>query len=362
MKSAPSIDSSPQTATAPAAAQTTQKPKVLHIIRDKKVGGVKSTLFGLVNSHLSEDFDFTVLVADIDQPAWWSWRAKPEVVIWHHPCRFMELPRLALLKLLNPVGKIIIHEHGYSQGYEQFNVKAKGRFHWMLRLFFAQVDRVVAISQAQGDWMLQHHLVDPKKLTMITQCPPLERFFAVPSRSIAPPTAAQPLKLAAYGRFCFHKGFDLLLQALRLIPDLPIKVYLAGEGEQEAELKQLAQGLNTVEFVGRVDDVPGFLQKCDGVIIPSRWEPWGNVCIESKAAGKPVIVCSVDGLTEQVQDCGLLVEPNSPEQLAAAIANFVQQSPEQLMTWGENGRRSVENSDQRYFAAWQKFLWETIAR
>lgn len=335
--------------------QASEKPKVLHIVKDRKVGGVKSTLSGLV-AHLAPDFDFTVLVAGGDRPAWASRRLQPDVIIWHQPCRFTELPRLTLLRLLNPRAKIVIHEHGYSQGYEQFNVRSVKRFHFMLRLFFAWADQVVAISQAQANWMLSDRLVRPEKLTVITQCPPLSRFFAVTPKPIG-----QPIALAAYGRFCFHKGFDLLLKALRQVPELPIKLYLAGEGEQEAELRQLAEGLTTVEFVGRVDDVPAFLQTCDAVVIPSRWEPWGNVCLEAKAAGKPVIACSVDGLTEQVQDCGMLVEPNSPEKLAAAIAQLATLPENQFIEWGKNGRQAVIASDERYFSAWRSFLKQIVS-
>jgi glycosyltransferase involved in cell wall biosynthesis len=331
-------------------AQSSSKPKILHIVKDQKVGGVKSTLSGLV-THLAADFDFTVLVAGSDRPALKSWRLQPAAIVWHQPCRLMELPRLVLLKLLNPRAQIVIHEHGYSQGYEQFNVRSVKRFHWMLRLFFTWVDQVVAISQAQANWMLRHRLVHPSKLTVITQCPPLQRFFAVTPKPID-----QPVVLAAYGRFCFHKGFDVLLKALRQMPDLPIQLYLAGEGEQEAELRRLAEGLTTVKFVGRVDDVPAFLQQCDAVVIPSRWEPWGNVCLEAKAAGKPLIACSVDGLTEQVQQCGLLVEPNCPEKLATAIEQFVSLPEHQLREWGEHGRQAVVDSDQRYFAAWRSFF------
>lgn len=331
--------------------ESLNKTKVLHIVKDRKVGGVKSTLYGLINSDLAKEFDFTVLTNGIDKPVFRSLNLRPDIIICHQPFRFKEIPGLVLLRLFNPTAKILIHEHGYSEGYEPFNVPSLSRFHLMLKLSYKLANRVVAISKAQAEWMLKNHLVAPEKLTVINQCPPLDKFS-----SVTPKPKGTPLVLAAYGRFCLQKGFDILLKALKELSDVPVKLYLGGEGVQEAELKQLAQGLDNVEFCGRVDDVPSFLQACDVVVIPSRWEPWGNVCLEAKAAGRPVIASDVDGLTEQVENCGVLVAPNNPEQLALAIKNLVSLSPTQLDAWGSNGREAVQGKWQQYVIEWKNLL------
>ncbi|NJL40027.1 MAG: glycosyltransferase family 4 protein [Leptolyngbyaceae cyanobacterium SM1_4_3] len=330
-------------------------PKILHIVGDHKMGGVKSTLGGLVNSELANDFDFSVASIASDPTLRENWRSQPDLIVCHHPLRFKVLPHLLLLKWLNPHAKVLVHEHGYSQGYETYNVKAIARFHTMLKIFYGLADQVAAISQAQGNWMLKHHLVAPEKLKVITQCPPLQHFFEV-----LPKPIGKPLVLAAYGRFCEHKGFDVLINALKQIPHLPVQLKLAGEGLLTAELKQLAEGLPHVEFVGRVDNVPQFLQACDAVVIPSRWEAWGNVCLEAKAAARPVIASDVDGLTEQVQNCGLLVPPDDPAKLAEAIAHLVSLPAEQLQTWGRNGRNAVQGSNERYLAEWKTLFQEVL--
>ena len=271
--------------------------------------------------------------------------------------RFKGLPNLVLLKLLNPHAKIIIREHHYSQGYEQYQVSGLHRFHLMLKLNYSLADRVVAVSQAQAEWMLRNHLVSPNQLIVIRQCVVLKDLLNIAVKPIE-----TPFILATYGRFNFQKGFDILLQAMKLIPHLPIRLRIGGEGPQIEELKQLAQGLENIEFVGCVDDVPKFLQASDVVVIPSRWEPWGNVCLEAKAAGKPVIASNVDGLTEQVQNCGLLIPPNNPEVLAEAIEQVVSLPQTQLQTWGSNGRESVRGAWDRYLSQWRTLLWEVLEK
>lgn len=330
---------------------TITKPKVLHIVGDRKMGGVKSTLSGFISSFLGNQFEFSVLSIATDQPLLKSLRLRPDVIICHHPCRFKVLPVLVLLRLFHPQAKILIHEHGYSQGYETFSIASPARFHWMLKCFYGLADSVVAISQAQAAWMQTHHLVSSAKLAMIRQSTPLETFFKVPAKP-----RGKTLVMVAYGRFCEQKGFDVLIRAMRQLQDLPVKLRLGGEGQQEAELRQLAQGLENVEFCGRIGDVPEFLKNCDLVVIPSRWEPWGNVCQEAKAAGRPVIASDVDGLPEQVQDKGLLVPVNDPEQLAAAIRAFLELPPSQVEDWINQGRESVRGNHDRYYQEWQTLL------
>ncbi len=109
--------------------------------------------------------------------------------------------------------------------------------------------------------------------------------------------------LAAYGRFHPQKGFDLLIKAMQQVKS-PCRLLLAGEGEQLDELNALAAKVTNVEIVGKIDDVPSFLQACDAVIIPSRWEPFGLIFIESLAMNKPIISSQVDGLGDQInQHC-----------------------------------------------------------
>jgi len=333
------------------------KPKVLHIVGDRKMGGVKSTLGGFMNSFLGDEFEFSVLSIVSDQPLWQSLRLRPAVIICHHPCRFKVLPILGLLRLLHPQAKILIHEHGYCQGYEPFNVASPARFHGMLRCFYGLADRVVAISQSQADWMLAHRLVNPTKLAMIRQCTPLQAFFEVP-----PKPREQTLILAAYGRFCEQKGFDVLLRAMAALQDLPVKLRLGGEGQQEPDLRELARGLENVEFCGRIENVPQFLAAADVVVIPSRWEPWGNVCQEAKAAGRPVIASDVDGLTEQIQTHGLLVPVNDPQRLAQAIRDFWHLPPSKVQAWVTQARESVLSSNDRYYQEWQALLQSTLTK
>jgi glycosyltransferase involved in cell wall biosynthesis len=328
------------------------KPKIFHLLDDRSSGGITKTTHHVSNSYLKDEFDFRLVNSQELLPLIKT--EAPDLVIFRNPSSWRRSLNLALIRLYVP--HLIIHEHHYSEGFTQHNVQHLQRFHAMLRCSYQFADRVVAISQGQANWMEKNHLVRSKKLAMITQCPNLDRLLTVP-----PKVRTSSLTLAAYGRFCHQKGFDILLQAMRLIPDIELHLNMGGSGADAEKLYSLAQGATNIKFWGSIDhSVPTFLSAADIVLIPSRWEPWGNVCIEARAAGKPIVASNIDGLPEQVQDCGLLVPPNDPQALANAIRTVAHASAQQLETWSHHARSSVEQAWDIYLEKWRSLLWEVL--
>lgn len=124
------------------------------------------------------------------------------------------------------------------------------------------------------------------------------------------------------------KGIDVLLRAFAHLqharPDL--RLVLAGDGPLRQQLEDLAASLNVrgkVEFRGRQtrSQVGELLRGCEVFVLPSRSEPFGIVLIEAMACGKPVVATTAGGIPEIVENGknGLLVQPDDPQALAAAL-------------------------------------------
>ena len=81
----------------------------------------------------------------------------------------------------------------------------------------------------------------------------------------------------------------------------------------------------------------------DILVQPSLRETFGRVLIEAMASRKPVIATRVGGMPEIVVDgeSGLLVPPEDPPALAAAILSLLQ-DPAHVRAMGEAGRCRVE--------------------
>jgi glycosyltransferase involved in cell wall biosynthesis len=324
------------------------KLSVLHVVTDYKAGGVRFSVEDLVGSRLSQSFDFSVVLLD---QAPYAPEVQPDLVVFHSACSWTNIPKLLSLKQL---GSVIIQEHHYNEDFDQLTPSPE-RFHTMLRIMYGLADHVVAISTNQGEWMLRNQLVKPHKLTVIQAAKDLGAFLTIPE-----PHLRWPLVLGAYGRLSPEKGFDILLEALRSLEDLSLEVLLGGEGPEQERLAEMAQGLENVKFRGLVCDVPGFLKQCDLVVLPSRRETWGFVCMEAKAAARPVVASKVGGLSEQIVGCGLLTAPDNPRDLAESIRRLCTQDRATLQAFGHQGRQSVQGAWEHYLEQWEALMYGLI--
>jgi glycosyltransferase involved in cell wall biosynthesis len=155
--------------------------------------------------------------------------------------------------------------------------------------------------------------------------------------------------IVAVGRLAPEKGFDTLLRAFPATLDAHSEAHLilAGEGPEQERLKalitaELPHAALHVHLAGQVTAVAPLLCAADVVAIPSREEGQGIVALEAMAAGRAIVATRVGGLTETVPDgeCGLLVPPDSPASLAAALIALLA-DPERRARFGNAGRRRV---------------------
>ncbi|MFA6293709.1 MAG: glycosyltransferase family 4 protein [Victivallales bacterium] len=139
--------------------------------------------------------------------------------------------------------------------------------------------------------------------------------------------------IIAVGRLEEKKGFEILLQACRILAGQNIIPHciIVGDAPQRemlvAEIRDL--GLTNVELSGSMgfDRVKILMAESAMLVHPGRITENGdhdgipNVLLEAMALEKPVIAASVGGIAELVVDGvnGILIKPDDPVQLAGAI-------------------------------------------
>lgn len=132
------------------------------------------------------------------------------------------------------------------------------------------------------------------------------------------------------GRLKAYKSVGVLLHAFKkvLMERPEAKLIIAGDGDDEARLKQLAfetlrLGVDRVEFTGRVseEEKKRLLQESWMLVNPSMMEGWGIVAIEANACGTPVIASDVPGLRDSVKNphSGFLVPYGDVDAFAEKI-------------------------------------------
>ncbi len=113
----------------------------------------------------------------------------------------------------------------------------------------------------------------------------------LPPESIAQPDHTNKPYIAAAGRLVRMKGFQNLIQVMRQLPFIDLRI--AGTGPFEAELKQLAEGTTNIKFEGLCDRkaLIRLFHGARAVAVPSLFpETFGYVVLEAFAAHTPVIV------------------------------------------------------------------------
>ena len=176
---------------------------------------------------------------------------------------------------------------------------------------------------------------------LIEQGWPAERAHYLPNFVTAAPavpmsrrqlsTPAGAAVVLALGRLHQNKAFDILIQAMRLLPD--VYLWLAGEGPLEAELRRLAVHFGVaprIRFLGWQEDPGPLYAAADLVVCPSRIEPLGNVVLEAWARKRPIVAAAADGPNALIRDRenGLLVPIDDVAALADGIEHILRNRDE----------------------------------
>lgn len=195
---------------------------------------------------------------------------------------------------------------------------------------------------------------------IVPECIDLDAWRSLFARRPAEPDAAAFVVLCVC-RFYPRKRVGLLLDAAAKLRDRvrELQVRIVGGGPEESRLRQRAVELGlerTVLWLGDVsqEELAREYQACDVFCLPSVQEGFGIVFLEAMAAGKAIVAARVAAVPEVVTD-GLLVEPESAEALAEAIARL-HSDPGLRSDLGARGSRAVEQYDARRVAA--RFLGE----
>ena len=146
------------------------------------------------------------------------------------------------------------------------------------------------------------------------------------------------------------KGQHTLIQATAKIPSMHL--FLAGKAldkDYSGFLQQLAENTGVshrVHFLGDIGNIPEFLSELDVLVLPTlakyRMEGCPVALLEAMASGKACVATNIPGSRDLVQDgeCGLLVEPENPDQLSQAISRILD-NPELKNQLEQNARRQV---------------------
>lgn len=326
--------------------------KITLVIDKLIAGGAERVLVNLAEGFAEEGHQISVVTLSPSSSDFYSLSSKiPRTALdiakptrhilqtlWNAPRRLFNLRRAILksrpdvvISFMNPVtsltilalsGKsipVVVVEQGSPHHFP--DTKRNTHLRRWLYPFASHLITPSRPTDAQFSWL------SPKKRAVIPNPLPPLNILLEGGVSILNPSKKHIL---AMGRLAEQKGFDCLIKAFQKIaPHYPEWDFtIIGEGPQRPYLENL---IEKSPISGRIF-LPGVLKNpfptltsADLFILPSRFEPFGNVIIEAMVCSVPVIATKCDGPLEIIQDevDGLLVEIEDIEGLAGAIQKLI---------------------------------------
>jgi glycosyltransferase involved in cell wall biosynthesis len=201
----------------------------------------------------------------------------------------------------------------------------------MLRWTLRAADRAIAVSTALRDRCVELGCLQEKVVTLSNGVDP--DLFAVRPREECRKRLGLPEDgeiAVCVGHLNDGKNQSVLIQALAAMVGEGVRtprLVLVGEGPNRARLESEARRCGVqdcVRFAGRRphDEIPYWMGAADWLVLSSLYEGWPTVYFEAMACGRPVITSNVSAARDAVcrDDYGLVVEPNTPEAFARALA------------------------------------------
>ncbi len=166
------------------------------------------------------------------------------------------------------------------------------------------------------------------------------------------------------GRIEPRKGLRTLVEAMaHLGPE--VRLWVAGDGQQRAELQALTDGDRRIDWLGAPSDADKLrlLRGADVLCAPSiRGESFGVVLLEALASGTAVVASDLDGYRNVVRNGreGLLVPPGDPVALAGALRTSLGGGPSvrALVAAGEERARELgmDRLAERYLLLYERAI------
>jgi glycosyltransferase involved in cell wall biosynthesis len=214
----------------------------------------------------------------------------------------------------------------------QLRRNAYGLYQWlyssvgasMERRILPRARRVVAVSKKVRDELIGIGL-DADLIQVIHNGVDVDEFApGSADRSALGLPGGVPLGLFVGDIRTKRKGLDVVINALRQVPDVHVAVAGRVEGSPYPALAEALGVGDRVHFLDFRRDVPELMRAADFFTFPSRYEACSLVLLEAMGAGLPIITAASAGGAELITpDAGIVLDsPDDVDGFAEALRTF----------------------------------------
>ncbi len=284
---------------------------------------------------------------------WWNFNIKRCADILFSPSSLIE-PAFALRKTL-----LTIHDISPIKCPQFHTLKRRFLFRVLLRIALKKTSIIFADSEYSRQEIVEYLPEVAQKVVVLYPGLNSER---TKTKISAQQRDKVLKKFGITGDFIFYlgvidprKNLENLVRAFREISNREVRLVLAGQkGWFYEKIFNLVEELNLsnrVLFLGYVSDQEAVVlyQSCKLFACPSLYEGFGFPVLEAMALGAPVLTSNRTSLTEVVDDCAVLVNPESVTDIAQKLEMML------------SDKNLLESLRQKGPVQASKFSWEKSA-
>jgi glycosyltransferase involved in cell wall biosynthesis len=225
---------------------------------------------------------------------------------------------------------VVIHDISYEDHPEYFSRVEAQRMKWSIRGSARRAAHVLTLSEFSKDQIVERYRVAPERVT-VTPAAASSAFRVLPPSAVD--EALQRLGVrrpyvVAVGNVQPRKNLERLMRAyarLRRADRIPHELVLVGQPAfKGSAILETARALDIEAFVKHTgyvaeSDLVALYNGADVFAYPSLYEGFGLPIVEAMACGTPVITSNVTSLPEVAGEAAVLVDPQSEDDIAAAL-------------------------------------------
>lgn len=178
---------------------------------------------------------------------------------------------------------------------------------------------------------------------------------------------ADSFRVMAAGRLSAQKGFDLLIEAWKIIEhdpetDVRWRLDIYGEGEEEANLNKKIEeyDLKRIHLMGYTNDLERELEKSSVFVLSSRYEGFVLVLLEAQSKGLPCVSFKCREGPEEIIDDGVngfLAEKENTGDLAKKLTRLMKDRSLRVR-FGEHAHKDLKRFEaESVLDSWEELLY-----
>ena len=200
-----------------------------------------------------------------------------------------------------------------------------------------------------------------RRLTNVRVIPNISPFSTIKKANL------MSKRIISVGRLTHQKGYDYLLESIKLMKDnldgWTFHVY--GDGELREQLEKHAKQLridNVITFEGFSDNIEKEMLSSSIYVLSSRFEGLPLVLLEAMSCGLPIVSfdCPEGPKSLIGNGAGILVKPESPQDLANALQKLINSYSLRETLSLRSHERSKKYSKASVIALWDNLFHDLL--